>query len=73
MPADNTYKIRRSKAGSKKHPYNAYSVTVPSHIAEAIKDIDEKRFRWEFTDDGLLLKPVVENGQPEVEVPAWAR
>jgi hypothetical protein len=64
-------KIRTSKAGSRDHPYTAYSVTIPTRIAEAITDLEGRRFEWAFTDEGLLLRPVVADSSEEV--PAWAR
>jgi hypothetical protein len=47
-----------------------YSLTIPSHIAEALPD--DKHFECLLTDDGILFRPIEASDQ-QVQLPAWAK
>lgn len=68
----NQYKIREANVGKDKQ-HKVYSIGLPPNIAQPLLDDDEdRRFAAEFTDDGILFRPV-ENVQANVPVPTWAR
>jgi hypothetical protein len=69
----NEYKIRRSKAGTSEKPYTTYMVTIPARIAEAISELDDRVFAWEFAEEGLLLREVTDGNMERDSVPDWAR
>lgn len=72
MAPQNTYKVRKFQNGKRKDgtPFMNYSLTIPSHIAEALPS--DKQFECVLTDDGILFRPVEGTGQ-EVELPSWAQ
>lgn len=64
-----SYKIRLGANGpSRKAKTNSlhYIITVPSNIAELVKD---RRFSCELTDEGILFRPI-EKTKP-ISVPDW--
>lgn len=58
------YKVRKSGHGSDA----AYSLSVPKPIAEQLPE--GIQFRPEFTDDGILYRPV-EPSETGQQVPEW--
>lgn len=67
-----TYKIRRFQNGKNKagDPFLNYSLTIPSHIAEALPD--EMQFACELTEDGIVFRPATPE-DAQVQLPSWAQ
>lgn len=67
-----TYKIRQFANGKNKagQPFINYSLTIPSHVAEALPD--DMTYACELTDEGILFKPAQSEAE-QVVLPDWAK
>jgi hypothetical protein len=62
------FHVRPRSTGRKKAPQ--YQITIPAAIARLMLKRSEA-WRWNLTDDGVLLEPATQDDPNEL--PAWAR
>jgi CRISPR/Cas system endoribonuclease Cas6 (RAMP superfamily) len=69
-PIINQYKIRTAQVGKDKRT-TVYSIGLPPEVAQPLLNNDEnRRFAAEFTDEGILFRPVP--NAEATQVPDWA-
>lgn len=61
-------RIRYQNTGTPTRPAQQLGVTIPKAIAEVMFARTEL-WRWELTDDGVLLRPI----DSDADLPRWAR
>lgn len=64
-------RTQSNRTGRGKPEYTIYSLQLPSALAEQIAL--GTRFTVEFTDDGILYRPILKDEPRPVNVPVWVQ